>query len=684
MRLPILIGRVNKLLSHIAAAIVITAALSIPTLAQAQTPGGTVISNQASATYSDGTNSFSTVSNTVTVTVSNVSGIVITPDAGSRPSVVAGQTGVLYSFRVTNTGNFSDQVRFLASGASATISGPGSITRAVIDVNSSGTITGTDTDIKTNGADVLSAVIAQNGFIDVLVEVSVSAAATSSQVIQVVLGDGANQAADSSANEVRTVSSSSVNGLREDRGDISATVDNDAQLRVTLVAPSGPVALGSNISYTMQTCNPGARPAASISLPGGFSGVYIIAPIPAGTALATGQSFPPGTLYTTTALTTAPTAATWSITAPATLSDTTRVAFNVGNSLAVGACSANITMQVTITTSDASNPIYEIVDTFGANSIGTTLTDQSGDNSSNQGDGNANFDEPRDAQPADPTKGFQQKTTLQQLGAVLLGPQGQPAATGPTSQDDDYTNRSVTTGIAGVAPGGVTTASGTVTFTNTIKNTGNAADIYQLSMVSTEPGFTVEASVDGGIFTPLVGSGAYISVPVAFGASQNVFIRITAPAGKTVLTGYNTLLRATSTIPLTASSNDTIDRLYTGFIRLLKTVTVNNTTGVGGATDPVPGAQLIYAITYDNISSSGGDANNVRLTATNIVITEDGNAAPPSPNNWGTTTNHVVGATDTLGGTITGDTAGSTVLTDSVASLAPSQSGVFTFKRQIK
>ncbi|HJZ80746.1 MAG TPA: hypothetical protein VKD91_10385, partial [Pyrinomonadaceae bacterium] len=84
----------------------------------AQTPGGTTISNQASATYSDGTNSYSTVSNTVTVTVSNVSGLAITPDAGSNPTVVAGQTGVLYNFTVTNTGNFTDQVRFLASGAS--------------------------------------------------------------------------------------------------------------------------------------------------------------------------------------------------------------------------------------------------------------------------------------------------------------------------------------------------------------------------------------------------------------------------------------------------------------------------------------------------------------------------------------------------------------------------------------
>src|SRR5881398_306019 len=121
----------------------VACALSARTVAQ--TAGGTVISNQASATYSDGTNAYSTVSNTVTVTVSNVSGLAITPDAGSTSSVVAGQTAVLYNFTVTNTGNFTDQVRFLASGASARVVGPGTITRAVVDVDNSSSINAGDT-----------------------------------------------------------------------------------------------------------------------------------------------------------------------------------------------------------------------------------------------------------------------------------------------------------------------------------------------------------------------------------------------------------------------------------------------------------------------------------------------------------------------------------------------------------
>ena len=136
-------------------ALAIACALSTP--AAAQTPGGTTISNQASASYSDGTNTYNTVSNTVTVTVSNVSGLAITPDAGSNPTVVAGQTAVLYNFTVTNTGNFTDQVHFLAGGASASLSGasPATITNVVIDLNNNGAIDGGDTLLQTGGADVI-------------------------------------------------------------------------------------------------------------------------------------------------------------------------------------------------------------------------------------------------------------------------------------------------------------------------------------------------------------------------------------------------------------------------------------------------------------------------------------------------------------------------------------------------
>jgi hypothetical protein len=629
------------------------------------TPADTQIQNQATATYSDGSGgSYSTVSNTVIVTVAKVSGLAITPDGASDPSVVAGQTGLLFNFVVANTGNFSDEVRFLSGGTSVSLSGPGVITRAVIDVDNSGGINAGDVDIFGNGADVLSASLSQGASINVLVEASVNGAATAGQTVQVFLGDTSagsptfdNQAADSSANEVRTVSAASVNGLREARGDRSVTVANDALLQLDLTAPVGPVPLGSVIPYNWTLCNIGARPASSVTLVNGpvgsNSGVFIIAPIPAGTELDATQSFPGGVgvLYSTSPLSDNPiTTATW-VTAQPPLANIRRVAFNVGNSLAVGCFSSTIDMNVLITTTDATNPISEQGDAYATNSIAVQITDQS------------------------PLR----LTTLQQTGSVLNGPQGQPGAVGPTDTDNDYTNKSVNTGIAGVAPGGATTAAGTVSFTNTVQNTGNANDTFTLTVSSFPVGSTV---VVNGITVVLNGTATgnpVAPLAIAFSDSANYQVDVTLPLGKTVLTGYDTVIRATSANTIT-STNDTIDRVYTGFVRLDKAASVSNLTGVGGPTDSVPGAVITFAITYTNVSSSGG-SNNVTLTATDIVITEDGAALP---NNWATYTDHVVGATDTLGGVIVGDAVGSNLLTDTIASLSAGQSGVFSFRRQIK
>ncbi|HEX8650113.1 MAG TPA: hypothetical protein VF708_04675 [Pyrinomonadaceae bacterium] len=660
--------------------------------ALAQTTGGTVISNQASATYSDGGgNNFSAVSNTVTVTVANVAGLAITPDAGSNPSVVPGQTSVDFSFTITNTSNFATQVRFLASGASVQVTGPATVQAAVIDVNNNGIGTG-DTDISGNAADVLSASLARNASITVIVRVNVSGTAAAGDTVNVRLGDAStgsptfdNQTANTSANEVRTSSGASApaGGEAEARGDISATVQSDVQLRAVMNAPTGPVALGSDITYTLQLCNDGNRVASAITL-GAFSGVYIIVPVPAGTTVSAANSFPAGTLYTNSLLTTAPLSATWS---NAPTGTTTRIAFRVGATLADATCSSNFNFIVTVTTTDATTPIYAIADAFALNTVSATQTDQTGDTLTNRGDSNANFNEPKRGVPpaaddaASPTQGYQLPTTLQRVGNVLIGPAGQPAATGPTDQNDDYTNRSVTAGIAGVAPLGATTAGDTVDFTNTVRNMGNSNDVFTLTAPTVPTGFTVAISTNGtaGPFTTVSGGGS-VTLPVSFGQQADIIVRVTAPAGQTVLTPFQTVIRATSA-NTAANSNDTIDRLYTGFLQLTKTALVINGTGVGGATDAVPGAVIEYSITYTNISSSGG-TNNATLTVSSLVITENGNNAP---NNWGTTTDQVVGsASDTLGGTITGDAAASTVLTDSVATLAPGQSGIFKFRRTIK
>lgn len=664
--------------------------LSLSVVYAQQTPAGSVISNQASATYGDGSgNSYSTVSNVVTVTVANVSGITITPDGTSNPTVVPSQTNVPFVFTVTNTGNFSDQVRFLASGGSVQItSGAATVTSAYVDMNGNGAFNaGTDIDINDGTPDLVT--FAQDQSRTVVVNVNVDAGAIAGSVINVRLGDADNgspfdnEPVDATtAHEVRTESNSSVNGRREARGDINVSVVNDVQLVTTLSAPAGPIALGGDINYSVQVTNLGARPATGITLTGGAgSNVYIIVPIPLNTVLKAGQSFPAGTLFTTNALTTAPTAATYTSAQPP-LANIRRIAFPVGPNLAAAATSSAFPFIVVVNTGiSASNPIYEITEAFANNSTLANVTDQSGDAIFNKGDGNADFNEPRlGVDAASPTQGFQQPTTLLAAGAVLIGPQGQPGAVGPTSNNDDYTNRSVATGIAGVPPGGVTTASGQIVFTNTVQNTGNANDVFTLTAPTVPAGFTVEISTNGGAAYTTVSGGGSTTLSLNFGTSGDILVRITAPAGRQVLLGYDTIVRATSS-NTPAASNATIDRLYTGFVSLTKTATVTNGTGVGGPTDPAPGAVIEYVITYTNVSSTGG-TNNSTITASNIVITENGTAAP---NNWGSTTDQVVGsALDSNGGSITGDAAGSSLLTDTIASLGPGGSGTFRFSRRIR
>jgi hypothetical protein len=672
--------------SYLRLIVILALAFVLPREAAGQTPGGTVISNQASATYSDGTNSYSTVSNTVTVTVSNVAGVAITPDAGSNPTVVPSQTLVLFNFTVTNTGNFSDQVRFLQSGGSVYLSGtsPATISRAVIDVDNSNTINAGDTDIKGNvGGDVLSALIAQNGSIHVLVEVSVNAGATNGQTVQVFLGDAAtgsptydNQPVDNpptpSVHEVRTVSGASVNGRREARGDISATVVNDSQLVLRLTAPPGPVALGSDITYVWQVNNPSTIAVSGVTL-NASTQVYIIAPIPANTVLKAGQAFPAGTLYSTTGLGTAPLSAVWNSGVPPP--NTTRLAFPVGVTLGGGAISAAINMIVTVNNGiNASTIIDEIGDVFGKNSLNQGISDQSDDLTANNGDGNADFNE---GYSAGPGHGVILRTTLVQTGSVLIGPSGAAGAVGPTDTNDDYTNKAVNTGIAGVAPGGVTTASGQIVYVNTIQNTGNANDTFTLDAPTVPAGFTVEISTDGGTTYTNVSAGQSVTLAITWGSSANINVRITEPAGKTVLTGFDTVVRATSA-NTPASFNRTIDRLYTGFVRLDKSQSVANGTGVGAATDAVPGAVITYSITYTNVSTSNGGAGCVKLTASNVVITEDGLAAP---NNWGTYTTNNGAPSDSGSGVVV--TVSATKYTDTIASLAAGATGTFTFKRAI-
>ncbi len=262
--------------------------------------------------------------------------------------------------------------------------------------------------------------------------------------------------------------------------------------------------------------------------------------------------------------------------------------------------------------------------------------------------------------------------------AVLVGPCGLPGAMGPTSVNDDFTNRSFTISPANVPPRGVTTAAETVVFRNTIQNLGSADDAFIISAPTAPAGFKIEISTDDGSnYVTVERWSTGVTEMVAYRAAATFLVRVTAPAGLKILTGFDTVIRVTSTVNPTVT-NETIDRLYTGFIRIEKTARIINATGAGK--DTGPGTEIEFTISYANISSAGGVGSSM-LTAHNLVIGANGFA---ELNNWGVTTEHVLGASDTRGGLIIGDAAGSTSLTDMVIVLEAGQSGVFKFRRRIR
>ena len=611
--------------SVVGALVFICAGFAVSMAQTPYTPGGTAIPNQATSTYSDGTTSYATSSNTVTVTVSNIAGLAITPDAGTNPTVVLDQTAVDFVFTITNTGNFTNQVLFAASGASIVKTGAATVTAAVIDVDKSNTINAGDTDILSNGSAVTSADVLQDGTLKVIVRVTVDSSAATGSTINIQLGDATGSTpydnvpwSSSSGHDVRTATAGT-NGQEEARGDITATVENDALIRLTLTAPSGPVAIGSDITYSWVLTNDGSRTANSQTLDGN-AGLFIVVPIPSRTILKSGQTFPAGTLYTTTAITTAPLSATWSTTAPADLSTVTRIALKTGTSLAPSASTSSIDVKVTVQSGiSIAAPIGEIGDAFDINYVGAAKTDQSGDSVANAGDGNANFTEGYAIGSVD-GDGVMQDTTLSGVGSVLLGPATHPDAVGPTDTNDDFTNRSVNTGIAGVAPTGTTTAQGSVVVTNTVSNTGNANDTYTFTAPTVPAGFTVEVSTNGGTSYTTVSGGGSTTLAVAYASSADILVRVTEPSGNVVLTAYPTIIRATS-LNTSSATNDTIDRLYTGYLQLDKSQTVTNGTSRGGANEAVPGAEIAYVVAYDNVTSSGG-TNNSTISASSIVLTD--------------------------------------------------------------
>lgn len=159
----------------------------------AGTPSGTVIGNQATATYEDTqNNSYTSTSNLVTTTVTSVYGFTITPNGteaspGQQQNATPGGI-VYYPYTLTNNGNATDSftISSVVGGTTTAglVAGVNSSRQVYLDVNGNGIVDVGDT-LVPNGGSVNN--VPADGEVKLIVRYQVPGTAGSGDVINVDL-----------------------------------------------------------------------------------------------------------------------------------------------------------------------------------------------------------------------------------------------------------------------------------------------------------------------------------------------------------------------------------------------------------------------------------------------------------------------------------------------------------------
>jgi hypothetical protein len=337
---------------------------------------------------------------------------------------------------------------------------------------------------------------------------------------------------------------------------------------------------------------------------------------------------------------------------------------------------------------------------------------------------------------------------------IFNGPENKPMATGPSGlSNDDFTNKSVTidttdakwvvnptTGVLEPSPVDPQSTG----FTNSVQqdptqdptkarpqfvsllptapaNKTDLPDKTIVKIISNGVAAAYEYSNVTGLFTPTA-TTVLTTLTVPTTGAVNYGVEIDLPAGTPQLKAYPVAITSfsngapevkdpnTGAVLLTPivgdnaltaddAKNITIDRLYTGFLKMQKEAQVykieNGITTIvspfsSSAPKAAPGEYIEYRINYSNISEAvPTGSNSVGLAASNINILEKGDI--PGGNNWATTTTHKPNTAQDSNGVIkydngaskNSDTAIAEYL-DTVPTLAPGAFGQFTFTRQVK
>ena len=341
-------------------------------------------------------------------------------------------------------------------------------------------------------------------------------------------------------------------------------------------------------------------------------------------------------------------------------------------------------------------------------------------------------------------------TTIALSGAILNGPAGNPGAVGPTDNNSDFTNRStpVPANTPPLVAGGIDPAE--VTFTNSIQNPSTTAPLANVLLVPDTALFVASAGdqlppngtkvsivyggqtavytfdASAGVNNFVFTSGTAITIPtLAANQVVNYDVKVDLPAGTTLSTdtgkGFSIPIYAfvdegtknSRPDPTELTQNRTIDRVYTGFLKLTKEAQILDKDG---ATVLVPfttnstllankgsiGRFIEYRISYKNISIAPAGNGNATLDAKNIAITEDGVSggnswAKDGDGNGLIDTSHKMGSVSvTYGGPASvtylpsGEQTGTTAASDVTqyvhkpgVIIQPQDQGSFIFRRKI-
>lgn len=496
----------------------------------AGTPANTVITNQASATYDDGTNSFTSYSGNVNTTVQAVYDILVTPDGSEDGTTITTQkypavpgTLVYYQYTVKNTGNANDNYTFTSSEGTHTFTA--SSIKLYWDKDGNGSLSPGDVQL-TEGVSAIGP-IPSDGTEKVIVEVSVPSSATAGQFDPVNL----------KGKSVGDTSKTDENNFN------ITTVTTDAVITVTKSMSVSTASPGDTITYTLDVKNTGLAPATAISLTDA---------IPTNTAFVNSSEVLPSNTtiqYSTDGTNFSGTAPDVSPVASGVIDTVKKVKFIYGLALA------------------ANNNIIIKFDVKIAPYVagGTPAPNTNIDNTASFGYTNSV------SSSVGPLNSNTVTTLINKKSAVKITPNTTPFTTQTVSGSDVSTFPTLPTDkVATASTGtGVASAGSAVYFRETITNRGNATDSFTLSLDNTLPAnWAVTFLQETDASTPTNNTSSLTSNstgPLAPGDSVNVVVRVFIPAipgvTPTVGTPQNVSIAATSTNGGTNYKVDYPDRI---------------------------------------------------------------------------------------------------------------------------